>query len=168
MDNEDFLADSQTTQQVASDNLIINMGDVDVADADGPPPIPPGRYPAIVDELTFGASQSSGNLMITWKFRISDGEHKGKSLRDYTVIQKADKEMDRRGIAKCKKYIQVVTPEYNLSGQFSPVEYVRGGYAVGKPCSLVVRVTPASSKGPAGNSINDISSPEAATSEGLW
>ncbi|MGL5075377.1 MAG: DUF669 domain-containing protein, partial [Waterburya sp.] len=106
MDNDDFLGSEQATTASSVDNLIINMDDFDVSESDGPPPIPAGRYSAIIDELTFGPSQSSGNIMITWKFRIADGEHKGKQIRDYTVIQKANKEMDRRGIAKCKKYIQ--------------------------------------------------------------
>ncbi|MGL5079720.1 MAG: hypothetical protein ACRDBG_28310, partial [Waterburya sp.] len=75
------------------------------------------------------------------------------------VIQKASKEMDRRGIAKCKKYIQTITPEFNLDAQFNPNEYVRGGYAVGKGCDIIIKVTPASSNRPAGNSINDIAPP---------
>src|SRR5256885_2405842 len=58
---------------------MIDLSGVD-ENADAFPVIPRGIYPAVVDEVTYGLSQSSGNPMWTWKFEISEGDYSGRKL----------------------------------------------------------------------------------------
>lgn len=57
------------------------------AGSDFDTPIPPGLYPARLDEVTDGVSQSSGNKMLTLVLSIASGDFKGRKLWDYVVYE---------------------------------------------------------------------------------
>lgn len=50
--------------------------------------VPEGDYRAKVTGCKVGESKSSGNPMITWEFTGTEGELKGKKLKDYTTLTK--------------------------------------------------------------------------------
>jgi len=48
--------------------------------------IPEGDYPVVVKGVKHETSKA-GNPMLVWEFEITEGKHKGKVLRDRTVLQ---------------------------------------------------------------------------------
>lgn len=108
--------------------------------------IPRGTYPAIVDEVTFGMSQSSGNPMWTWKFEISEGDFANRKLFFHTVLVPDQ-------LPRLKKVLARVAPEL-LEGPFNPQEVADQGLLVGKACQ--VRVDVRKYEGTDRNNVRDV------------
>lgn len=118
-----------------------------VSDEAARPVIPRGMYPAVVDDLTFGFSQSSGNPMWTWRFEITgDGEYAGRKLFFHTPFVE-------NMLPRVKKVISRIAPEL-LEGPFSPEEIANNGTLLGKACQIRVDVRPY--EGKPSNNIRDV------------
>lgn len=52
----------------------------------GAPRLPEGDYLAKVKSIKKTTAESSGNTMLKWEWEITEGKHKGKVLRDNTVL----------------------------------------------------------------------------------
>lgn len=51
-------------------------------------PVPAGMYNAQITGAKMGKAKASGNPMITLKWKITEGEHAGRTIRDYLVFVK--------------------------------------------------------------------------------
>jgi hypothetical protein len=119
--------------------------------------MPKGDYEAIVDELTFGDS-SSGNPMITVKYKIVAGEFEGRVVYDYWVLNGKGSEF---GLAKLKKFLVRVTPEVEI-GEFKPADFAEDEVAVGRELVLslgIQKQTKGDYKGESRNTVRDIAAP---------
>ena len=129
------------------DSLVVNLSGVD--EQGDFEVIPRGIYPAVVSDVQFGHSQSSGNPMWTWILEISDGEHEGTKLYSYTVF-------NEKGLARAKRTINRVAPEL-LEGPFSPEQVALDGILLDKPCQIRVDIRPY--EGQKRNNVRDILPP---------
>jgi Protein of unknown function (DUF669) len=46
----------------------------------GPSLVPDGEYTVVVDLVELTRARTSGNKMMVWKFRVSDGDHSGRVI----------------------------------------------------------------------------------------
>lgn len=144
IDDDDIFGDEEPQKRSKSKSgdptvgddgaFVINMeDDVDEADAAGPPPVDAGVYNVIVDDLSYGKSQRSGNFMFTWKLRIVGGEFDDRTLMDFHVlfvVAGKNKGIDKRGLAKAKTFIKAMGIDTPL-GKFDPAEFAESGAAIG-------------------------------------
>jgi hypothetical protein len=138
---------------VAGDDLVLDLTDVDESKPEYEP-LPPGTYPATVQRVEYGQSQSSGNPMLTWVFAVpqqpADGELEGEPQGDkllfyFTVLNKDT------GKQRLKRALMTIAPDIDLSN-FKPAE--AGDWLEGRPCQLKVRVR--RNQGRIQNDITDI------------
>lgn len=119
--------------------------------------IPKGTYPAIVDEMEFGES-STGNPMMTVKYKITEGEFENRVLFDYWVLRGNGSDF---GLAKLKKFLTRVMPHISLS-DFNPADFADSGDAVNQELSVTVRIQTQKKgeyKGEKRNQVSDIGAP---------
>jgi len=124
--------------------LVVDLSGV--SDETELPVIPRGIYNAVVDELTFGYSQSSGNPMWTWRFEIPDGEYTGRKLFFHSPFVESM-------LPRVKKVLSRVAPEL-LSGPFDPEKIADEGVLLGKACRIRVEIKPY--EGKARNNVRDV------------
>lgn len=137
-----------------SDNggLVFNL--TDVKEDSGFEVMPKGDYPAIVDSLEFGDS-STGNAMITVKFKITEGEFEGRVVFDYWVLQGKGADF---GLGKLKKFLGRIMPEVDLSS-FNPEAFAEEGEAINREVLLTLGVqkqTKGDYKGESRNTVKDL------------
>lgn len=113
--------------------------------------MPPGVYDAIIENVEYGNSQSSGNPMLTFQFRITDERFNNRMMFYHTVLN-ADS-----GLSRLKRLLVRVAPEVNLSG-FNPSKFADSGEILGFPCRLKLNVRPY--KGEKRNNVQDVLAPE--------
>lgn len=116
-------------------------------------PMPPGVYPAIVENVEFGPAKSSGAPMLTWTFRIVDPQYENRKLFFYNVLNKDF------GINMLKRALVRICPDVDMSN-FSPKAFAENGEALGLPCRVKVRVRPY--QGEKRNEVQDILPAESA------
>lgn len=88
-------------------NALKNLIDADLAQAEYTPstPLPDGTYPAFVSNIQV-KKFTSGSQGVEVTYTIAgDSPHKGRTIRDYIVTQKADGSVDERGRAMVKKLL---------------------------------------------------------------
>lgn len=120
--------------------------------------LPKGNYPAVVDELEFGDS-SSGNPMISVKYKVTEGEFEGRVLFDYWVLRGNGADF---GLAKLKKFLTRVMPQVDAT-QFNPAVFAESGDAIGQELTVVVKIQTQKKgeyKGEKRNTVSDILAPE--------
>lgn len=130
------------------DDMIIDMSDV-AEDTGGFAVIPRGTYDAIVDDVTFGTSQRSGNKMLTWVFEVTDADHAGRKLFYHSVLTPGQ-------LPRLKKTLLRIAPEV-LEGPFNPKELAESGRLCGK--ALRVRVDVRKYEGSDRNNVKDVLPP---------
>ena len=86
---------------------------IDLSEVDENPtqkPLPKGYYNAIIDDITYGRSQSSNNPMVTVTSKIDSGDDKigERSVRDFMVTT------NEWGQARLKKFLRVLAPSLDL------------------------------------------------------
>lgn len=121
--------------------------------------IPKGTYPAVVDELEFGDSQS-GNPMVSVKYKIVEGEYEGRVVFDYWVLQGKGAEF---GLGKLKKFLTRIVPEIDLAS-FNPQTFAEEGTAIGRELQVVLKITTQKKgeyKGEKRNNVTDVLAPSA-------
>lgn len=121
------------------------------------PVIPRGVYPATVDDVTFGHSQSSGNPMWTWKLEISEGEYAGRKLFFHTPFVE-------NMMPRIKKVLSRVAPEL-LNGPFDPEKVAEEGTLIGKACQIRIDIRPY--EGEKRNNVKDVLAPTTSSGEGF-
>lgn len=135
---------NQAAQVEGGGSMTINFADV--PDETELPVVPRGIYPAVVDELTYGFSQSSGNPMWTWRFEISEGDHAGRKLFFHTPFVEAM-------LPRVKKVLSRVAPEL-LQGSFNPEQIANEGTMIGKACKIRIDIKPY--EGKPRNNVRDV------------
>lgn len=118
--------------------------------------IPRGIYPATVDDVTYGHSQSSGNPMWTWKFEISEGEYAGRKLFYHSPFVE-------NMLPRVKKVLSRIAPEL-LATAFDPEEVASQGTLLGKACKLRIDVKVYEGKNR--NNVRDVLPPDGTAAAG--
>ena len=127
-------------------SLMIDLSSV--PDETERPVVPRGIYPATVDDVTFGFSQSSGNPMWTWVFELMEGagEHAGRKMFFHTPFVEVM-------MPRVKKVVSRVAPEL-LQGPFDPEKIAADGIMVGKACRIRLDIKPY--EGKPRNNVRDV------------
>lgn len=99
--------------------------------------IPKGTYNAIIEDLEFTESQSSGAPMLKAVFSITDGEYAERKVFDYYVLTG---EGAKYSLPKLKQLVSRVCPEVDL-GSFNPAKFAEDGVAINRPCQIKLAVT---------------------------
>lgn len=135
---------------------MIDMSDVP-DDAGGFEVLPRGIYDVIVDDVTYGISQRSGNPMWTWVFELESGDYKNRKLFFHTVLTPAQ-------LPRAKKILTFMMPEL-LASPFSPEQVANEGILLGKRarCRIDIRKY----EGEDRNNVRDVLPPNADTGEGF-
>jgi hypothetical protein len=94
--------------------------------------LPRGIYPCLVDEVTYGQSQRSGNNMWTWVFEVEEGDYAGRKLFFHTPFVETT-------MPRLKKVLGRISPEL-LSTKFNPAKLADENYFVGKRCRVRVDI----------------------------
>lgn len=131
-----------------SDDDVIDMSGID-ENASGFQVIPRGTYDAIVDDVTHGVSQRSGNKMWTWTLEVTTPEFAGRKLFFHSVLTPEQ-------LPRLKKILTRIAPEL-LEGPFNAREIAEQGVLSGK--QLRVRVDIRKYEGQDRNNVKDILPP---------
>ena len=99
--------------------------------------IPKGTYNAVIEEMEFTESQSSGAPMLKAVFSITDGEFAERKIFDYYVLTG---EGAKYALPKLKQLLSRVCPEVDLAS-FNPVAFAESGAAINRPCQIKLAVT---------------------------
>ena len=132
-----------------SEGFVVDLSGID-ENSGGFTALPRAMYPSIVDDLTYGLSQRSGNPMWTWTFEIESGEHAGRKLFFHSPFTP-------NMLPRVKKILARVAPEV-LAGPFDPKEVADSGIMVGKRAKL--RVDIRKYEGQDRNNVRDVLPPD--------
>jgi hypothetical protein len=110
--------------------------------------LPPGVYDAVVDDVEFTHSQSSGNPMLTWTLRVSLDDGRERTLFYHTTLTET-------GLPRLKRAVEAIAPDADLSA-FRPRE--ASGLLAGRPCRIKIKNR--MYDGQQRNNVNDILPPE--------
>ncbi|HNQ97314.1 MAG TPA: DUF669 domain-containing protein [Treponemataceae bacterium] len=130
-----------------SNATMTNLGGV-TEDA-GPECMPRGVYDVIIDEVTYGISQRSGNPMWTWKFEVEEGDYANRKLFFHTPFIE-------NSLPRLKKILGRIAPEL-IETPFDPEALANEAYFSGKRCR--VRVDISKYEGQNRNSVKDVLPP---------
>ena len=123
--------------QAEQDNegMIFNLNEVE--EAPSFEVLPKGTYNAVVEELEYTTSQSSGSPMIKAVYTITDGEFAERKIYDFYVLTG---EGAKYSLPKLKQLINRVCPEVDMS-TFNPKTFAETATAVGKECQLKLGIS---------------------------
>jgi len=107
---------------------VINLDDV--GDIKGFKPIPNGIYPAFLHEANYTMSKND-NPMVSWTFKLSDGDYKGRIFFLHTVLN------NEFGLARLKQTVKALSGDSVT--KFKPNETPQE--LVGNPCRLRIGTT---------------------------
>ena len=141
--NPDAKIDMEGSGLTGADNMVLDLGGVS-EDLPAFEALSPGVYNAIVENTELSVSQSSGNPMITWQFRVVEPQFDGRLLFYHTVLNK------EAGLSRLKRLMTRVCPDYPVVA-FKPKDFCESGFALGRPCRVKVRVRPYQ-----GRRVNDV------------
>lgn len=113
-----------------SNNLVLNLNEVDEKKVGGFDAMPKGNYEAVLEDIELTESKA-GSPMIKWVFQFTDEEYAKRKIFNYTVL---DKEF---GIAMMKKIIVSLGADVDF-GAFDVAEFCDTGDAIGLPINLKV------------------------------
>ena len=119
------------TEEMNGENLVLNLNDYD--EDPGFEAIPPGTYDAVVALTEFKYSQSSGNPMIEWRFKITHPDYQNRMVFDHTVLN------NEIGIGRLKKYLKRICPDIDMDN-FNPKTFAEEGHAIGLPCKVKLKI----------------------------
>ena len=80
----DFGGTPENTGNQSNEGMVFNLNDV--SDNVAFEVLPKGTYDAVVEELEYTQSQSSGAPMIHATFSIVGGEYEGRKIHDYYTL----------------------------------------------------------------------------------
>ena len=127
---------TETGVQASTDamGMTFNLNDVEEQSFEV---IPKGTYNAVIEEMEFTESKSSGAPMIKAVYSITDGEFAERKIFDYYVLTG---EGAKYSLPKLKQLLSRVCPETDLSS-FNPVTFCESGVAVNRMCQIKLTVT---------------------------
>lgn len=128
----DFINSGNGAENMDGDNLVLDLSSVDESKT-GFEAMPKGDYECIVDDCEFGTSQKSGNPMLTWKFKVVEGDFANRVLFFHNVLNK------QFGLALLKKALIAIGSEADLAG-FNPQKFADEGDAIGLPIRVTVGI----------------------------
>lgn len=99
--------------------------------------VPKGTYNAVIEELEFTTSQSSGAPMLKGVYTITDGEFADRKIFDYYVLTG---EGAKYSLPKLKQLVSRVCPEVDMSS-FNPAQFADSGVAINRMCQIKLTVT---------------------------
>jgi hypothetical protein len=139
--------------------------DMDATDEDsGFEPMPKGIYGAVVEELEYKMSQSSGKPMwaITWAV-TSPAEFAEKNRKLFSYVSFKDTQLGR-----AKQFVKRIAPELATVKNFSPKRVAEEGLLLGKPARLKVGLSKPTEEYPdPRNEVKDVLAPgKAGSGEG--
>lgn len=114
-----------------NNTLVLNLDNVDASALEFTA-LPKGEYECIVEDVEFKFSKN-GAPMLTWKFKVVDGEFAKRILFNHTVLN------NDFGIAMLKKTIVSSGCEVDMAS-FNPQEFSDNGDAIGLPILLKVGI----------------------------
>lgn len=117
------------------EGLVFNLNDVS-EDSPSFEVLPKGTYDAVVEELEFTQSQSSGSPMLHAVYSIVGGEFEGRKIHDYYLLNGKGAEFS---LPRLKQLLLRVCPEVNV-GTFNPQEFADSGVAINRMCQLKLQV----------------------------
>jgi hypothetical protein len=120
------------------------------------PVTPKGIYPALVDDVTYGFSQSSGNPMWTWIFELTpeaDAIVEGAAGRKFYFHTPFVENM----LPRVKKVLARIAPEL-LEGPIDPEQVANEGTLVGRACKI--RLDIKQYEGKPRNNVRDVLPPD--------
>jgi hypothetical protein len=128
-DNSFAPSDEQYANMVFEEggDLVVNLTEVQEMKFEN---IPKGTYLAEIDEASYGMSQSSGQPMLSVKWKIAEGEYAGRTLMQFLSFS-------QKALPGTKTNIARVCPEL-ANAPFKPKELADGGYFLGKQAKLRV------------------------------
>ena len=132
-----------------NENLVLNLDGVS-EEAPQLEALPVGTYECIVDNVEFGNS-SSGNPMITWKFKVVDPQYSNRTLYFHNVLNQDF------GLSALKRTLVRVCPDVDLK-TFNPAVFCDEGTALGLPCRVKVKIK--KYKGQYRNNVDDVLAPD--------
>lgn len=99
--------------------------------------LPKGTYEAVVEDMEFTTSQSSGNPMLHATYSIVGGEYENRKIHDYYLLAGKGAEYS---LPRLKQLLTRVCPEVSLDA-FNPQQFAESGVAINRSCQLKLRVT---------------------------
>lgn len=108
-------------------DLVVNLQDVQEMKFEN---VPKGNYLAEVDECTYGLSQSSGQPMLTFKWKIVEGEYANRTLFHFVSFS-------QKALSGSKSNLARISPEL-ATQPFKPAELAANGYFLGKQAKIRV------------------------------
>lgn len=82
------MAKKKKKKKGSADAVVAEFGHKDAkSGGGGGARVPEGDYKAKIIKAKKGEAKSSGNTMITWTLKITEGKYKGKKIVDRTVLQ---------------------------------------------------------------------------------
>lgn len=138
--SEGFNLGGETTQagvQAATSNegMVFDLGGVE--ENTSFEVIPRGTYNAVIEEMEFTESQSSGAPMLKAVYSITDGEFAERKVFDYYVLTG---EGAKYSLPKLKQLVSRVCPEVDL-GSFNPAKFAEEGTAINRQCQIKLAVS---------------------------
>jgi hypothetical protein len=94
--------------------------------------LPKGTYNAIIEDLEYTTSQSSGEPMIHATYSITDAEYENRKIHDYYMLKGKGAEFS---LPRLKQLLTRVCPEVSLD-VFNPTEFTESGVAINRQCQL--------------------------------
>ena len=130
----DFGGTPENTNSQSNEGMVFNLNDV--SDNVAFEVLPKGTYDAVVEELEYTQSQSSGAPMIHATFSIVGGEYEGRKIHDYYTLTGKGAEFS---LPRLKQLLLRVCPEVDI-GTFNPQEFADSGVAINRMCQLKLNV----------------------------
>ena len=94
--------------------------------------LPKGTYDAVVEELEYTTSQTSGSPMVHAVYSIVGGEFEGRKIHDYYLMTGKGAEFS---LPRLKQLLTRVCPETSLDN-FNPKSFAESGVAINRMCQL--------------------------------
>ncbi len=113
-----------------TEGMVFNLSDVN--DEVAFEVLPKGTYNAIVEELEYTTSQSSGDPMIHATYSITDAEYENRKIHDYYMLRGKGAEFS---LPRLKQLLTRVCPEVSLDA-FNPQQFADSGVAINRQCQL--------------------------------
>ena len=138
--SEGFNLGGETTQAgvqaaTSSEGMVFDLGGVE--ENTSFEVIPRGTYNAVIEEMEFTESQSSGAPMLKAVYSITDGEFAERKVFDYYVLTG---EGAKYSLPKLKQLVSRVCPEVAL-GSFNPAKFAEEGVAINRQCQIKLAVS---------------------------
>ncbi|MFI3171126.1 MAG: DUF669 domain-containing protein [Eubacteriales bacterium] len=163
MYDNDLMGTTEATEN--TDGMVFNLNDVEEA-PNTFEVLPKGDYDAVIDELEFTESQSSGEPMMHATYTIVGGEYEGRVIHDYYMFGGKGAEYS---LPRFKQLLVRVCPEVDL-GSFAPGAFAESGVAIGRSCRLKLAVTTQKKgeyKGEKRNNVREIMSADSSSNSFL-